>query len=336
MTDHPARRRRRSFFRRHRLAMTSLLVLVGVVITGVGALTIFGLTTIRSAEDALDDVGTLTDYAGRPAPATDGSVNLLLLGSDSREPVDERDLAGSGPRRADTIMVAHIAADRHSVELVSIPRDTWVEVPGHGQAKVNAALAWGGVPLQTRTIEALTGARIDHAAVVDFGGVESIVATLGAVTVQNDVEFRRGDRVFAEGAVTLDGPSALEYVRERYAFADGDFQRMRNQRALVAGITDRLVSTRTLTDPARVSAFVETTAGHVGVDSSWTTSDMIGLGLSLRQLRPSDVTSFTMPVSGTGTSPDGQSIVVVDDSMLDDLRRAFADDDLEALSPPAG
>jgi len=336
MTDHRARRRRRSFFRRHRLAMTSLLVLIGLVIAGGGALAIFGVTTIRSAENALDDVGALTDYAGRPAPAPDGSVNLLLLGSDSRAPVDELDLAGSGPQRADTIMVAHIAADRHSVDLMSIPRDTWVEVPGHGPAKINAALAWGGVPLQTRTVEALTGARIDHAAVVDFGGVESIVSTLGAVTVQNEVEFRRGDRVFAEGSITLDGPSALEFVRERYAFADGDFQRMRNQQALVAGIADRLVSTRTLTDPARVSAFVETSAGHVGVDSSWTTGDMIGLGLSLRQLRPADVTSLTMPVSGTGTSPDGQSIVVVDDPMLDDLRRAFADDDLGTLSPPAG
>jgi LCP family protein required for cell wall assembly len=336
MTDHRARRRRRSFFRRHRLAMTSLLVLASIVIAGGGALAIFGVTTIRSAENALDDVGALTDYAGRPTPAPDGSVNLLLLGSDSRAPVDELDLTDSGPQRADTIMVAHIAADRHSVDLVSIPRDTWVEVPGHGPAKINAALAWGGVPLQTRTVEALTGARIDHAAVVDFGGVESMVSTLGAVTVQNEVEFRRGDRVFAEGAITLDGPSALEFVRERYAFADGDFQRMRNQRALVAGIVDRLVSTRTLTDPARVSAFVETSAGHIGVDSSWTTGDMIGLGLSLRQLRPADVTSLTMPVSGTGTSPDGQSIVVVDDPMLDDLRRAFADDDLESLSPPAG
>lgn len=316
--------------------MTSLLVLTGLVIAGGGALAIFGVTTIRSAENALDDVGALTDYAGRPAPAPDGSVNLLLLGSDSRAPVDELDLADSGPQRADTIMVAHIAADRHSVDLMSIPRDTWVEVPGHGPAKINAALAWGGVPLQTRTVEALTGARIDHAAVVDFGGVESIVSTLGAVTVQNEVEFRRGDRVFAEGSITLDGPSALEFVRERYAFADGDFQRMRNQQALVAGIADRLVSTRTLTDPARVSAFVETSAGHVGVDSSWTTGDMIGLGLSLRQLRPADVTSLTMPVSGTGTSPDGQSIVVVDDPMLDDLRRAFADDDLGTLSPPAG
>lgn len=332
MADTHPRRQIRSARHRRRVIVRALMASTGLVLVGVVVVAAFAWSTIRSAETAMDDLGELPDYAGRPAAPADGSVNLLLLGSDSRRPLDVDELTDAGPQRADTVMVAHVAADRRSVDLMSIPRDTWVDVPGHGPAKVNAALAWGGAALEARTIEELTGARVDHVAVVDFSGVQSIVATLGAVRVENEVAFTRNGRVFAEGPLTLDGPSALDYVRERHAFADGDFQRMRNQQALVAGIADRLLSTQSLTDPARVAAVVQEAAGHVGVDDSWTTGDMIGLAVSLRHLRSTDVTSFTMPVTGTATSPDGQSIVTVDEASLAEVRRAFADDDLTAIS----
>lgn len=330
------RPRKRSFYRRHRRVVWCAVTVATLATVGIGAAGAFVLSTISSAGAALDDLGELPQYAGRPTADADGAVNLLLLGSDTRETLDTDELVESGPQRADTIMLLHVAADRRSVQVMSIPRDTWVEVPGHGPAKVNAALAWGGVALEVQTVEGLVGARIDHVAVVDFAGVESIVSSLGAVTVENEVAFSRDDRRFERGRITLDGHDALEFVRERYAFADGDFQRVRNQQALLAGIGDRLLSTATLTDPLRVASFVDTTAHHVGVDTTWTTSDMIGLGVSLSRLRSSDVSFFTMPVVGTDTSADGQSIVLTDEPTIDRVRRAIAADDLASLSRPAG
>ncbi|WP_423921231.1 LCP family protein [Frigoribacterium sp. 2-23] len=329
------RRRRRSFYRRHRplvLGLTSIaaLLAIGVITIGVYAASLFG--TVDGNLARLDDAAP--SYAGRPAASSDGAMNILLLGSDSRRAADERDLREAGDQRADTIMLLHVPADRRDVQVMSILRDTWVDVPGHGPAKVNAALAHGGVALMMQTVEQLVDARIDHVAVIDFAGLSSMVDSLGAVQVHNTVPFSRGDRSFESGSITLRGDDALAYVRERYAFADGDFQRARNQQALLKAIGMALLSTDTLSDPPRVSAFVENTARSVSVDSAWSVTDMVGLGVSLRSLRPSGMTFFTMPTNGTGTSPDGQSIVVLDDVALPELRAAFAKDTVEAMAGP--
>src|SRR5699024_12520784 len=103
----------------------------------------------------------------------DPAVNILLLGSDSRADTSKPILDDLG-NRADSIMVAHIPSDRSGVQIMSIMRDSWVDIPGHGQSKINAAMAYGGVPLMVQTVEGLIDQRIDHIAVIDFNGFKNL------------------------------------------------------------------------------------------------------------------------------------------------------------------
>ena len=159
--------------------------------------------------------------------------NILLLGSDTRTGADAALVSGS---RADTIMLMHIPADGKGVYIISIMRDTWVDIPGYGTAKVNAALNYGGVSLQVATIENLVGVKIDHVAEIEFEGFKSLVNAIGGVDVQVPFAFTSNVWTFTPGLMHLNGSGALSFVRERYSFADGDYQRVRNQRAFLRGL----------------------------------------------------------------------------------------------------
>ena len=150
--------------------------------------------------------------------------NILLLGSDTRTGADAALVSGS---RADTIMLMHIPADGKGVYIISIMRDTWVDIPGYGTAKVNAALNYGGVSLQVATIENLVGVKIDHVAEIEFEGFKSLVNAIGGVDVQVPFAFTSNVWTFTPGLMHLNGSGALSFVRERYSFADGDYQRVR-------------------------------------------------------------------------------------------------------------
>src|SRR5690606_3044864 len=114
--------------------------------------------------------------------------------------------------RADTIMVVHVPADHETVQVMSIMRDNWVPIPGRGEAKVNAAMAWGGMPLMVETVESLIDTRIDHVAVIDFESFKGLTEAVGGVTVDNPRSFRAvsGQR-FEEGEITLIGDDALAF-----------------------------------------------------------------------------------------------------------------------------
>lgn len=131
------------------------------------------------------------DETVRPTENTSGSMNILLLGSDSRDDQTSTELDGTGSR-ADTMIVAHIPADRSGVQMMSIMRDSWVDVPGYGMNKINAAMAYGGVPLVIQTVEGIIDQRIDHVMMVDFEGFKDITDALGGVSVNNPTEFTSG------------------------------------------------------------------------------------------------------------------------------------------------
>ncbi|MET4053261.1 LCP family protein required for cell wall assembly [Frigoribacterium sp. PvP054] len=326
-TDPPPSRgersaRRRGRRRRRRVVATlvaALVVFVGVpaLVLGVGAGYLVhlartwddGATTIRAAFPA---------EADRPAPVDDGALHVLLLGSDTR------DAGASG--RSDSMMLVHLPADRSAAYVMSIMRDTWVDVPGHGMAKINAAYSWGGVPLTVQTVEQLLQTRIDHVAEVDFAGFEAMTDALGGVDVVSERTFRAGGHEFVRGENHLDGEQALAFVRERKSFAEADHQRVRNQQAFVRGLVGGVLDRHTLTDPAALSAFVAATADHVAVDAGLTPTRMAEIAWSARGLRPSDLSTFTMATSGGGTSADGQSYVSFDVDRLYALREALRDD----------
>jgi LCP family protein required for cell wall assembly len=320
------------FTRRKRLGRGTKIVIgvsglfVGVVAALAAAVLIFVTTvsnTFTAGREVIDDA--FPPASSRPAPAADGSRNILLLGSDARGSVAGIGDEGSTGQRTDTIMVVHVPADRKDVQVMSIMRDSWVDVPGHGEAKINAAFSWGGTPLMVQTVEALLGTRIDHVALIGFDGFKDMTDALGGVTVHSEQAFTMEGHHFTEGANHLDGDAALAFVRARYPFADGDYQRVRNQQAFMKAVATTAISQRTLTSPERILAFTDATARHLAVDPGLDFQTLLGLGLSLRDVRAGDIGFFTVPTAGTGMVGD-QSVVFVDEERLAALRVALAED----------
>ncbi|TAP39967.1 LCP family protein [Arthrobacter sp. S39] len=343
----PARRRRP-----FRAVLLLLLALVLLIPASAGAY-LFNLGRIFDSETTKIE-NAFPDEATRPQPSFPGgaaggapgagpaaaggspsdsgrSLNILVMGSDSRGATTEEATSGAGSnQRADTLMLVHIPADRSKIYSISLMRDLWVGIPDHGHAKINAALAFGGVPLMVQTVESLFGQRIDHIAMIDFEGFVGLTDALGGVQVDVPAPFvSYHDQIaFPAGPNTLDGKHALEFVRERYAFADGDYQRVRNQQAFVKALLARNLSADTLLNPLKVHNVVSAMAPFISVDGGLDAATIAGLAVELKDVRPRDMVMFTLPTRGTGTSTDGQSIVLTDPVAIEALSAAMAADTL--------
>ncbi len=320
----PRSRRRRAL----RIILYSTLV---VAVLAAGAGLALGLY-VHSIESKIPRINAFAEVpeASRPEKVVSGAENLLILGSDTRDP---ENTAGS---RSDTIILAHITKDGGAAQLVSIPRDTWVHIPkssngkyGNQNAKINAAFAWGGVPLVVQTVEGFTGVRIDHVVIVDFSGFKEIIDALDGVDIDVDQSFTSthaftptGRRVFTKGMTHMDGEMALDYSRERYALPDGDFGRIRHQQQMIKAVLDKAASGGMLTDPGQLNAFLTATAEAVTVDR---TLSIFDTALQLRHLRSGNLTFFTSPSKGTGTI-GGQSVVYPDLAKAKALFDAIRDD----------
>ncbi len=279
----------------------------------------------------------------RPAKPTAGpaanAMNVLLLGSDSRgDSVNIAEQGGASNQRSDTMLWVHIPADRKSIYMMSIMRDTWVDIPGVGQAKINAAMAYGGVPLVVQTLEGLFDSRIDHVAIVDFEGFKAITDALGGVEVNVPLAFTTldGKLSFAAGPQKMNGDQALAFVRERYAFSDGDYQRVKDQQIFLKAVLDTVLTPATLANPLKVSELVGKVSPYISVDQGLDSAAVGELALSLNSVRGSDVHSFTLPTLGTGTSADGQSIVLRDGAAIAAIGQALKDDSLGKYLAAAG
>ena len=264
--------------------------------------------------------GTSSSGATATDPATGKAVDILLLGSDSRDQEDD------GDGRSDTLMLLHLEADREKAYLISFPRDMWVNVPGHGENKINAAYSYGGTKLVAETINELTGITLDHAAVIDFSGFADLTEAVGGVTVTNTQAFSTHGFNYPKGKITISGKKALWFVRERHALADGDFDRAANQRKVVKALVEKVASPSTLADPSKLSNIVSQLAQYVTVDSGLNDKAILGLATSMKSAAKSLVT-LQAPVSGTSMI-DGQSVDVVDAKRMKRLAKALQDDTL--------
>lgn len=300
-----------------------MLVLSGVVLA-LAALIAGYLISLAVAFET--KTGTIQpafpDSSTRPVrtPAAEGAMNFLLIGSDARA---EGSGNGSGEEftdsRSDTMMLVHIPEDRQNIYVMSIMRDTWTEIPGHGMNKINAAVSLGGVPLVVQTVETMFDAPIDHVVIVDFEGFKGLTDALGGVSVDNPIAFQSEGtegEFFEQGPIELDGDSALKFVRERKAFSDGDYQRVQNQQLFIKGIMSGLLSTETFTNPVKLSRVVNEISPYLTVDEDFGAATLGSLALGMWQIRSHDVVFFTLPNLGVGTSPDGQSIVVKDEEAI--------------------
>jgi LCP family protein required for cell wall assembly len=280
--------------------------------------------------------GAFPAESNRPARAPGRAQNWLLVGSDRRadQATTGRDatqpLWRYGAQRADTIMLVHLPADRDRAYLVSFPRDAWVAIQGHGNAKLNAAFSFGGPPLLIATIERLTGVRVDHLAILDFDGFKSMTDALGGVDVRvtRTVWAPAQQVLWPAGTHHLDGARALDFVRQRHNLPGGDLGRIKRQQALLKALARQAVDRGTLTNPLKLNALLEAATKAVSADESLTTSTLRSLALQFRSVRPGDLVFVTAPVAGMG-SEGRQSVVYLDPVKGQPLYRALREDTVE-------
>ena len=312
-----------------KIGLTLLAILVGTAVA-VAAVTGWFVTRVSTSYEANTETITeaFPEEETRPVEREDNVQNILLLGSDTRGAISQDALDGPQDSRSDTMMVMHLPADRDGIYFTSIMRDSWVDIPGFGEAKINAAMAYGGLPLTVQVVEGLIGTRIDEVVVIDFEGFKDLTNALGGVTVTNTVAFETDGHNFPAGDIKLNGEEALTFVRARYPFADGDYQRVRNQQAYIKAVVKQMISSETLTDPTRLIAMVDAISPYLAVTDGVTTEYIVQTAASLRNVRTSDLYFMTAPTSGVGTSADGQSIIMLDPDGMAQLREAFETDTL--------
>ncbi len=321
--------------KKKRVGRVALTFILSVTTILVATAAVFGwfLWRLSSTFNAESEVIPMAiPETSRPATRDDGAQTILLLGSDTRAHVDKDDIDTAQDGRADVIMVVRVPADHKDVYVMSIMRDSWVDIPGYGDNKINAAFAFGGAPLMVETVESLIGSRIDHVAIIDFESFKGMTNALGGVTVYNAKPFKAGGYTFPVGEIDLDGDEALAFVRERKSFVDGDYQRVRNQQAYLKGLISKLLSRDTLTSPSKITGTVDALSPYLARDEGLDVSYLIGEGFKMRGLRPSDIFMFTIPTAGVGWSPDGtQSIIELDWEAMEDVREAFETDTVDRL-----
>ncbi len=330
----PTHARERS---RSRRALVAVLVTV-VALVGVGVAGTWGVQKWLASQ--VEHIGDpFAGLTARPTPPAStggtedevvdhGAMNILVLGSDSRISAGDPNQWSFGAQRTDTIMLVHLPASRDAAYLMSIPRDSWVPVPGYGEQKINAAFSYGGPSLLIQTVEQLTDVRIDHFVVTDFDSFVGITDALGGVRMTLNQDLKVGDTVVPAGKQQLlTGEQALRFVRERKSLARGDFDRVQRQQAWVRAIVAKMRNDGTLHNPVTSARFLDVVSRSVATDDGLNEAVMRDLQDRAKNLGSTDMRFFTVPFTGTGRSPDGkQSIVVLDRPALADLMAAVATD----------
>jgi LCP family protein required for cell wall assembly len=285
----------------------------------------------------LGDIDRFPLQPGGARPAkVGGAENILLVGVD--DPAGKGglfdDLSNGdwtpGEFRSDAIMVLHLSGDRRSAQLVSIPRDSFVDVPDLGRTKINASFSEGGPSELTGVVESLSGIHIDHAVVIDFQHLADLTTALGGIDVYqpDDVTDPRNGYTWKKGPLHLEGDMAVWYVRQRYGMPRGDFDRIQRQQNVLRAIFEKTVSAGTLANPLRVTRLVTELSSFVAVDDAFTPSEMRSLALSSRHIRPGTMRFVTVPYTGTPTI-DGASVVTLDLAETADLFDAVEHDRFE-------
>ena len=279
-------------------------------------------------ESALHRIAVFSDYGGRPAASA--GTNWLLVGSDSRADMTEQQQAelstggevGSG--RTDTILLILIPGllSTEPTTMVSIPRDSYVDIPGYGMDKLNSAFAVGGPALLAQTVELSTGLRLDHYAELGFAGFGGVVDALGGVTVcpAEAIADPLAGIDLPAGCQVLDGPNALGYVRSR-ATPRADLDRMLHQREFMSAMLQRAGSPAVWLNPWRWYAVPHAGLSALTVDAQAHTWNLARLGWSLR----GSPLTVTVPI-GEFTANEAGAVVIWDPEAATSLFEALRTD----------
>lgn len=333
----PARRRRSGW----RIALVCGLAVVLALTLGTVGAALWLRHKISSEIETIDDpFAGLATRAPEPTPAggAQAPVNILVLGSDSRISPNDPAHWEAGAQRTDALMIVQVSGDRQHVSVMSVPRDSWVQIPGHGENKINAAYSFGGPTLTIQTVEQLTGIHINHFVIANFESFAALTDEIGGVDLNLATDQTLAGTPFTAGRQHLTGAQALAYVRERKSLPNGDFDRVQRQQAWMRAIVAQVFSNDTLRSPSKLYGLLTAVTATMAVDESFTVDEMQSLALSLKDVRSSAIAYMTAPTTGTGTSADGQSIVLLDaaaDEALFDAFRRDAVHDYLAANPTA-
>lgn len=319
-----------------------------LIITLVALVTIGGTAGAYAWYLAAQFDGALTKVEGVITPTAKPVVeaqphtqpqNILLLGSDTRGRFGT-DPTAKGTR-SDVMMFIHIAGDRKTVHIMSIPRDTWVSIPCYGKGKINWAMYYGGVSCAIKTVEKFLNTHIDHFAVINFSGVKQLADILGGVTVDNPRAFtsdtndyEHNHYSFKKGVITLEGARALAFVRERHAFSDGDISRAKNQQLFIEGVIAAITDRGLFTNPGVMSNLATQIGKLLIVDSGLDTGWVVKTGIELTPFEPDHVTMFVMPIDKS-TKIGGQYAIVPEMGNLSMFISNLGRDTLDLYSPPS-
>lgn len=241
------------------------------------------------------------------------------------------DIAQGEAQRTDTLMLLHKAPNGRSY-LVSIPRDTLVDIPGHGGYKINAAYAFGGAPLLVKTMESFTGLTIDHFIVIGFDGVEGIVNSVGHVNlcIDRDVDDPKSGLVMTEGCHDVGGDQALAFVRARAFDPTADIGRQQRQQQFVGSLMNRVASPGVLLNPLSQVNLVRAGTDAVVTDEKTGLIDLSRAVLTMRSAMK-DGTNLQMPIKNPAFMTKHSGVAVqVDDAEIDAFFRSIENGSAEA------
>ncbi|PZG98666.1 transcriptional regulator [Streptomyces sp. NTH33] len=276
----------------------------------------------------------------RPARADNGSENILVLGSDTRSGGNRRLGGGTddGSARSDTAMIVHVYEGHRKAGVVSLPRDTLVDRPectdaeggthpaAHG-VMFNESYSTGGAACAVRTVESMTGLRMDHYLEVDFRGFQRLVDELGGVpvTTTKNIDDPESHLHLKAGTHTLDGRQALGLVRTRHGVGDGsDLGRIQLQQAFVRALADQVKQAGLFTDPKRLYDLGNTATKSVTTDSDLgSVNALISFADSLKGIDSSGMTMITMPVR---YDPANRNRVIVEKAKAEQVWTALKND----------
>ncbi len=239
-------------------------------------------------------------------------TNWLITGSDSRQGLtraQERALSTGvniSGQRSDTIMVLHQPAGGGRAVLISIPRDSYVNIPGHGMNKINAAFTFGGPKLLAQTVQNATGLYINHYMGIGFGGFVRVVNAIGGVRMCLATPLHEASSGVSlkKGCQTLSGGQALAYVRDRHSFNSQDLQREQDQRLFLKALLKKMTSTGVMLDPFAAIPAASDTASALTVDQSASLYQLVELARAMR-----NPITTTVPIANANyVTPAGDSV----------------------------
>lgn len=318
--------------------MLVVLLLVALVVypLSLGIVAWQNVNRVEALESGVDTPGT----------------TFLLVGSDSRAGLSDEQIgtlatgteADAGGRRTDTILLLHVPTGTGPAVLVSLPRDSYLELPGRGMNKINAAYAFGGPQLLTETVEQATGMGVDSYVETGFAGFATIVDALAGVEVclPEPLTDPMANIDLPAGCQVLGGPDALGFVRSRQADARGDLARVERQRQLLSGIVSATLSPGLLLDPPRAYATAAAGGGALTVDEGTSPLDLGRFLLGMRSVSGPEGISLTVPVSDPDLRTEVGSAVQWDEATAERLFASLRSDDTAAvrelvteLTPPS-